>query len=45
MFWVSYGGLKGFKVRKMYTNKRKADEKVTSYKFVCANEGHRVIDR
>jgi hypothetical protein len=21
MFWVGYGGLKGFEVRKMYTNK------------------------
>jgi hypothetical protein len=27
MFWVGYGGLKGFEVRKMYTNKRKSDGK------------------
>jgi hypothetical protein len=28
MFWISYGGQKGFEVRKMYTNKRKLDGKV-----------------
>jgi hypothetical protein len=28
MFWISYGGQKGFDVRKMYTNKRKLDGKV-----------------
>jgi hypothetical protein len=29
----------------MYTNKRKEDGKVTYYRFVSANEGHRVIDK
>jgi len=41
MFWISYAGQKGFEVRKMYTNKRKSDEKISSCRFVCANEGHR----
>jgi hypothetical protein len=45
MFWVSYGGLKGFEVRKRYTNKRKADGKVRSCKYVCAKEGHRSEDK
>lgn len=39
MFWISYGGQKGFEVRKMYTNKRKLDGKVRSNGYVCANEG------
>lgn len=26
MFWISYGGQKGFEVRKMYTNKRKMEK-------------------
>lgn len=45
MFWVGYGGLKGFEVRKMYTNKRKSDGKVRSCRYVCANEGHRLKDK
>jgi len=45
MFWISYGGHKGFDVRKMYTNKRNLDEKVSSYRYVCANEGHRKPDK
>jgi hypothetical protein len=45
MFWVSYGGLKGFDVRKRYTNKRKADGKVRSYRYVCAKEGHTLEDK
>ncbi|PAN28737.2 hypothetical protein PAHAL_5G172900 [Panicum hallii] len=45
MFWISYGGQKGFKVRKMYTNKRKSDGKVRSCRYVCANEGHRKKDK
>ena len=28
MFWISYGGQKGFEVRKLYTNKRKVDGKL-----------------
>ena len=30
MFWVTFGGQKGFEVRKKYANKRKSDEKVRS---------------
>ena len=45
MFWISYGSQKGFEVRKMYTNKRKLDGKVSSCRYVCANEGHRKPDK
>ena len=45
MFWIRYGGQKGFEVRKRYTNKRKSDGKVTSCRYVCANEGHRKEDK
>ena len=45
MFWVTFGGQKGFEVRKKYANKRKSDEKVRSCRYVCANEGHRVQDK
>ena len=45
MFWVSYGGQKGFEVRKRYTNKRSSDGMVRSCRYVCANEGHRVEDK
>ena len=45
MFWISYGGYKGFEVRKIYTNKRKLDGKVSSCRFVCANEGQRKPDK
>jgi zinc finger SWIM domain-containing protein 3 len=41
LFWVAYGGLAGFDVRKRYTNLSKYDGKVTSCRFVCSNEGHR----
>jgi hypothetical protein len=44
-FWLSYSGQKGFEVRKRYTNKRPSDGKVTSCKFVCANEGLRSEDK
>jgi len=44
-FWLSYGGQKGFEVRKRYTNKRPSDGMVTSSRFVCANEGHRLQDK
>ena len=44
-FWLSYGGHKGFEVRKQYTNKRKSDGKVSSCRYVCANEGHRKEDK
>ena len=40
-FWVSYGGLTGFDVRKRYTNISKFDHQVTSCRYVCANEGYR----
>jgi hypothetical protein len=39
-FWLAYAGQKGFDVRKRYTNKSKIDGKVTSCRFVFANEGH-----
>lgn len=42
---LSYSGQQGFEVRKRYTNKRASDGKVTSCKFVCANEGHRSQDK
>jgi hypothetical protein len=45
MFWISYGGQKGFEVRKRCTNKRKSDGKVRSCRYVCANEGHRKEDK
>lgn len=45
MFWISYGGQKGFEVRKKYTNKRKSYGKVRSYRYVWANEGHRLEDK
>jgi zinc finger SWIM domain-containing protein 3 len=44
-FWLSYGGQKGFEVRKRYTNKRSSDGKITSCRFVCANEGRRSRDK
>jgi hypothetical protein len=40
MFWIAYGGQKGFEVRKSYTNKRKSNAKIRSCKYVCAKEGH-----
>jgi len=45
MFWIRYGGQKGFEVKKRYTNKRKSDGKVSSCRYVCANEGHRKEDK
>ena len=45
MFWISYGGQKGFEVRKLYTNKRKVDGKVRSCRDVCANKGQRKPDK
>ena len=44
-FWLSYSGQKGFEVRKRYTNRSKSDGSVTSCRFVCANEGHRLQDK
>ncbi|XP_020172364.1 protein FAR1-RELATED SEQUENCE 5 [Aegilops tauschii subsp. strangulata] len=41
LFWRAYGGRVGFDVRKRYNNVSKFDGKVTSCRFVCANEGHR----
>jgi zinc finger SWIM domain-containing protein 3 len=40
MFWIAYGGQKGFEVRKSYTNRRKSDGKIRSCGYVCAKEGH-----
>jgi hypothetical protein len=45
IFWVNYGGQKGFEVRKRYTNKRAVDGKITSCIFVCANAGRRLKDK
>ncbi|RCV33694.1 hypothetical protein SETIT_7G102500v2 [Setaria italica] len=45
MFWISYGGQKGFEDRKRYTNKRKLDGKITSCRYVCGNERHRLEDK
>jgi len=45
MFSTSYGGQKRFEVRKMFSNKRKSDEKVRSCRYVCANERHRKEDK
>jgi zinc finger SWIM domain-containing protein 3 len=39
MFWIAYGGQKGFEVRKSYTNKRKSDGKIRSCRYVCAKKG------
>ena len=44
MFWVTFGGQKGFEVRKKYANKRSGG-KVRSCRYICANEGHRVPDK
>ena len=44
-FWLSYARQRGFEVRKRYTNKRPSDGKVTSCRFVCANEGHQLKDK
>jgi zinc finger SWIM domain-containing protein 3 len=44
-FWLSYGGQNGFEVRKRYTNKRTSDGTITSCRFVCAKEGHRLQDK
>ena len=41
LFWVAYGGRTGFDVRKRCTNISKMDGKVTSYRYVYSNEGHR----
>jgi len=38
---VGYGGRTSFDVRKIYTNVSKCDGKVTSCRYVCANEDHR----
>lgn len=45
MFWIRYGGQKGFEVGKRYRNERKSDGNVTSCRYVCANEGHRKEDK
>jgi zinc finger SWIM domain-containing protein 3 len=45
MFWIAYGGQKGFEVTKRYTNKRKSDGKIRSCRYVYAKEGHRKNDK
>ena len=42
LFWVAYGGRNGFDVRKRCTNVSKIDVKVTSCRYFCSNEGHRI---
>jgi hypothetical protein len=42
IFWLNYGAQKGFEARKKYANKKVSDDKITSCRFVCANEGHRI---
>ena len=42
LFWVAYGSLTGFDVRKRCTNVSKIDGKVT---YVCSNEGHRTKNK
>ncbi|CAN6300800.1 unnamed protein product [Urochloa humidicola] len=44
-FWVTYGGRMGFDVRKSYANKSGLDGQVTTSRFVCSNEGHRVENK
>ena len=39
VFWVAYGGHAGFDVRKRNKNVSKCDGEVTSFRFVCSNEG------
>jgi hypothetical protein len=39
-FWLAYGSQNGFDARKRYTNNSKIDGKVTSCRFICANEDH-----
>ena len=39
VFWVAYGGRAGFDVRKRNKNVSKCDGEVTSFRFVCSNEG------
>jgi zinc finger SWIM domain-containing protein 3 len=45
MFWIRYGGQKGFEVRTKYRNKRKSDGKVRSCRYVCSNEAQRFLDK
>ena len=45
LFWVAYGSLTGFDVRKRCTNVSKIDGKVTSCRYVCSNEGHRTKNK
>ncbi|XP_004305434.1 PREDICTED: protein FAR1-RELATED SEQUENCE 5-like [Fragaria vesca subsp. vesca] len=44
-FWKNYGGRTGFGVRKMYANKSRRDGQITTVRYVCAKEGHRVPDK
>ena len=44
-FWEYYGGQIGFSVRKRYSNPSKFDGKITSCRYVCSKEGHRVADK
>ena len=44
-FWRSYGGMVGFDIRQLYANKSKVDNCVSSFRLVCAKEGHRRPDK
>jgi hypothetical protein len=45
MFSIAHGGQKGFEVRKGYTNKRKFDGKIRSYRYICAKYSHKKKDK
>jgi hypothetical protein len=45
IFWKYYGAQMFFSTRKKYENKCKQDGVVTSYRFVCANQGLRGKDK
>jgi hypothetical protein len=44
-FWISYGGVVGFDVRKQYNNKSLVDGVYTLSRFVCAKAGLRRKDK
>lgn len=39
LFWNKYAGKTGFNARKFYNDRRHLDDKTTSAKFVCSNQG------
>ncbi|CAK8571949.1 unnamed protein product [Lathyrus sativus] len=44
-FWHAYGAHGGFGVRKHYVNKNKKNGSISSYRFVCCEEGLRHEDK